>query len=176
VQGALPHIHFNFNFPSRKTRYCDVWPIVLFSFFGVGWDWVHLVREPLFGLLYQSWMIDDECGEVGGMRIGRGNRSTRRKPAYSCSLIMIATLWASLMTVLHFMAAPLTFMFVGVWERGWWSWVRTWEHEILSQGFYRPCSDERFSLKKSLDHTLLKIIYLIYFPPLHNDTLFSVHS
>jgi hypothetical protein len=24
---------------------------------------------------------DDECGAVGGMRIGRGNRITRRKPA-----------------------------------------------------------------------------------------------
>jgi hypothetical protein len=24
---------------------------------------------------------DDECGAVGGMRIGRGNHSTRRKPA-----------------------------------------------------------------------------------------------
>jgi hypothetical protein len=24
---------------------------------------------------------DDECGAVGGMRIGRGNLSTRRKPA-----------------------------------------------------------------------------------------------
>jgi hypothetical protein len=24
---------------------------------------------------------DDECGAVGGMRIGRGNRSIRRKPA-----------------------------------------------------------------------------------------------
>jgi hypothetical protein len=34
------------------------------------------------GLLYQPQMIhDDECGPVGGMRIGRGNRSTRRKPA-----------------------------------------------------------------------------------------------
>jgi hypothetical protein len=31
--------------------------------------------------LYQPWMIDDECGAVGGVRIGRGNRSTRRKPA-----------------------------------------------------------------------------------------------
>jgi hypothetical protein len=32
--------------------------------------------------LYQPRMIDDdECGAVGGMRIGRGNRSTRRKPA-----------------------------------------------------------------------------------------------
>jgi hypothetical protein len=43
---------------------------------------VHLVRRPLFGLLYQPRMIDDdECGAVGGMKIGRGNRSTRRKPA-----------------------------------------------------------------------------------------------
>jgi hypothetical protein len=33
------------------------------------------------GLVYQSQMIDDvDCGAVGGMRIGRGNRSTRRKP------------------------------------------------------------------------------------------------
>jgi hypothetical protein len=30
--------------------------------------------------LYQPRMIDDEHGAVGGMRIGRGNRSTQRKP------------------------------------------------------------------------------------------------
>jgi hypothetical protein len=34
------------------------------------------------GLLYQPWMIGDgDCGEIGGMKIGRGNRSTPRKPA-----------------------------------------------------------------------------------------------
>jgi hypothetical protein len=34
------------------------------------------------GLLYQPRMIDDDdYGAVGGMKIGRGNRSTRRKPA-----------------------------------------------------------------------------------------------
>jgi hypothetical protein len=33
------------------------------------------------GLLYQPQTIDYECGAVGGMRIDRGNRSTRRKPA-----------------------------------------------------------------------------------------------
>jgi hypothetical protein len=33
------------------------------------------------GLLYQPRMIDDAYGAVGGMMIGRGNRSTRRKPA-----------------------------------------------------------------------------------------------
>jgi hypothetical protein len=34
------------------------------------------------GLLYQSLMIGDgDCREIGGVKIGRGNRSTRRKPA-----------------------------------------------------------------------------------------------
>jgi hypothetical protein len=36
-----------------------------------------MVRRPLIGLLYQLWMRD-ECGAGGGMRIGKGNRSTRR--------------------------------------------------------------------------------------------------
>jgi hypothetical protein len=61
----------------RKTTHaCSI-------IFLMGWDWVHLVLQPLFGLLYQPQMIedDDDCGAVGRMRIGRGNRSTRRKPA-----------------------------------------------------------------------------------------------
>jgi hypothetical protein len=34
------------------------------------------------GVLYQLQMIDDgDCGAVGGMKIGRGNRSIQRKPA-----------------------------------------------------------------------------------------------
>jgi hypothetical protein len=34
------------------------------------------------GLLYQPQMIDDgDCGEIGGIKIGRGNRSAQRKPA-----------------------------------------------------------------------------------------------
>jgi hypothetical protein len=59
-------------------------PLFLLSFYWfleVGWDWVHLARRPIFGLLYQPPMIDDECGVVCGIRIGRGNRSTRNKPA-----------------------------------------------------------------------------------------------
>jgi hypothetical protein len=52
-----------------------------FHSFGGG-DWVHLVPRPLFALLYQFQMVDVyKCGAVGGMRIGRGNRNTRRKPA-----------------------------------------------------------------------------------------------
>jgi hypothetical protein len=34
------------------------------------------------GLLYQPGMIGDgDCGENGGVKVGRRNRSTRRKPA-----------------------------------------------------------------------------------------------
>jgi hypothetical protein len=56
--------------------------LVFISYFLMGWDRVHLVVRPLFGLLYQPWTIDDDdCGAIGGMRIGRGNRSTQRKPA-----------------------------------------------------------------------------------------------
>jgi hypothetical protein len=34
------------------------------------------------GLLYQPQMIGEgDCGAIGGMKIGRGNRSTRRKSA-----------------------------------------------------------------------------------------------
>jgi hypothetical protein len=39
------------------------------------------------GLLYQLRMIGDgDCGEIGGIKIGRGNRSTRGKlsPALHC--------------------------------------------------------------------------------------------
>jgi hypothetical protein len=36
--------------------------------------------ESTKGPLHQPRMMGDECGAVGGMRIGRGSRSTRRKP------------------------------------------------------------------------------------------------
>jgi hypothetical protein len=42
-----------------------------------------LVLRPLTGLLHQLQVIGDgDCGEIGGMKIGMGNRSTRRKPAH----------------------------------------------------------------------------------------------
>jgi hypothetical protein len=56
------------------------------SFFLVSLAGVRLTVSPLgtsatVGLLYQPRMIDDDdYGAVGGMSIGRGNRSTRRKP------------------------------------------------------------------------------------------------
>jgi hypothetical protein len=54
---------------------------VVFFFFLVSLGGVRL--SPLgtsetVGLLYQPRMIDDDYGAIGGRRIGRGNRSTRR--------------------------------------------------------------------------------------------------
>jgi hypothetical protein len=50
-------------------------------FFLVGWD-SPLGTMVTTGLLYQPQMIDyGDCGATGGMKIGRGNRSTRRKSA-----------------------------------------------------------------------------------------------
>jgi hypothetical protein len=50
------------------------------------------------------------------------------------------------------------------------------EHENMRffLGLNGPCFDERFSLKTSLDHSLLNITDL-FFTLLHNDTLFTIH-
>jgi hypothetical protein len=44
---------------------------------------VHLVLRRLFGLFYQPQIIDDDddCAANGKIKIGRRNRSSRRKPA-----------------------------------------------------------------------------------------------
>jgi hypothetical protein len=47
----------------------------------VGWD-SPLDTAATAGVLYQPQMIHGgDCGAIGGVKIGRGNRSTRRKPA-----------------------------------------------------------------------------------------------
>jgi hypothetical protein len=47
----------------------------------VGWDYVPCIAATS-GLLYQPQMTrEGDCGAIAGMKIGRGNRSTRRKPA-----------------------------------------------------------------------------------------------
>jgi hypothetical protein len=47
----------------------------------VGSKWVHSARRELNGLLYLPRVIMMMAdGEFGRMKIGRGNRSTRRKP------------------------------------------------------------------------------------------------
>jgi hypothetical protein len=77
---------YSLRVPSFKILYCfpsfHCFHYPFFMCLGMGWDWVHLVRLLPFGLLYQPRMMDDdECGAIGWMRIGRGKRSTRRKPA-----------------------------------------------------------------------------------------------
>jgi hypothetical protein len=48
---------------------------LFFSCRGVEWGWVHLVRRPLLGQLYHLWVMTDDHGAFGIMRICRGNRS-----------------------------------------------------------------------------------------------------
>jgi hypothetical protein len=57
--------------------------VVISTRFAWSYKRSRLGTSATFGLLYQPWIADndDECGAVGGMRIDRGNRSSRRKPA-----------------------------------------------------------------------------------------------
>jgi hypothetical protein len=53
-------------------------PVVFFFNLCVG----TLGAAAATGLMYQPRMIGKgDCGEIGGMKIGKGNRSTRRKPS-----------------------------------------------------------------------------------------------
>jgi hypothetical protein len=53
--------------------------IIIIIISGVGLSPLGTVATS--GLLYKSQLIDEgDCGAIGGMKIGRGNRSTRRKP------------------------------------------------------------------------------------------------
>jgi hypothetical protein len=53
--------------------------VLLFIISGVGLS--PLGTAATSGLLYKPQMIDEgDCGAIGGIKIGRGNRSTRRKP------------------------------------------------------------------------------------------------
>jgi hypothetical protein len=82
-----------------------------FNFLGVGWERAHFER-PQFDLLYQPQMIGDgECGAIGGMRVGRGNRSTRRKPVRATVRNRRLTAWA--------IAQPLVGTYIShfIWQR-----------------------------------------------------------
>jgi hypothetical protein len=94
--------------PNVQQRFCSWWPVcpdkiwgppnlllnrilgqnrrtlkIIYFFFiisGVGLS--PLGTAATSGLLYKPQMIDEgDCGAIGGLKIGRGNRSTRRKPA-----------------------------------------------------------------------------------------------
>jgi hypothetical protein len=62
----------------KDVRRGHCWDLFIISFSFLVWG---ETCRLLTGLLYQPRMIDDECGAVGGMRIGRGKGSTRIKAA-----------------------------------------------------------------------------------------------
>jgi hypothetical protein len=63
---------------SHNTNFLIIFIIIILS----GVKLSPLGTAATTGLLYQSKMIDDgDCGAIGGIKIGRGNRSTRSKPA-----------------------------------------------------------------------------------------------
>jgi hypothetical protein len=76
----INRLHVETVFVTSAYDNSDNYLFFFFYILGVGRNWVHLVLRPLTGLLYQPRMIDEECGAVGGVRIGRENRSTRWKP------------------------------------------------------------------------------------------------
>jgi hypothetical protein len=66
----------------RTTGYPIIIVIIIIIISGVRLS--PLGTAATIGLLYQPWMIDDvDYGAVGGMKTGRGNRSTRRKSAWA---------------------------------------------------------------------------------------------
>jgi hypothetical protein len=65
------------DFIALRSKYSPQHPVLFFNLCGGT-----LGTAATTGLLYQPRMIgDSDCGEIGGMEIGRGNRSTWRKPA-----------------------------------------------------------------------------------------------
>jgi hypothetical protein len=65
---------------SSATTYSNAKDLFVFFFFNlcVG----ALGTAATIGLLYHPRMTGEgDCGEIGGMKFGKGNRSTRRKPA-----------------------------------------------------------------------------------------------
>jgi hypothetical protein len=80
-------LHFNsLHFTSLHFTSLQLFFNDLIIFTSLHWNFFLMISTPTLaattGLLYQPQMIGDgDCGEIDGMKIGRGNRSTRRKPA-----------------------------------------------------------------------------------------------
>jgi hypothetical protein len=63
------------------------------SFFFILWGGTKsLGTAATSGLLYKPQMIDEgDCGAIGGMKIDRGNWSTRKKPAPATNRLSYCT-------------------------------------------------------------------------------------
>jgi hypothetical protein len=76
---TLEHLFKNYKKSMYFNSSIEHSEVVLF-FSGVGLSPLGTAANS--GLLYKSQMTDEgDCGAIGGMKVGRGNRSTRRKPA-----------------------------------------------------------------------------------------------
>jgi hypothetical protein len=61
---------------------CRTFQLLRLGFFGFSFlGWGETESTWYVGHYLARMIDDDECGAVGGMKIGRGSRSTRRKPA-----------------------------------------------------------------------------------------------
>jgi hypothetical protein len=73
-----------FSYEEIKMGQISVSSDLVYFFFLIEWDWQlsPLDTSATDSPLYRPRMIKDkECGAIDGIRIGRGNRSTRREPA-----------------------------------------------------------------------------------------------
>jgi hypothetical protein len=75
--------HIRINFETINIRLSPPPDKHTIPFFYYQWgETKSLGSAATSGLLYKLQMIaEGDCGAIGGMKIGRGNRSTRRKPA-----------------------------------------------------------------------------------------------
>jgi hypothetical protein len=71
----------------RHSLFSD-FAVIVFNHVGAGVEPSPLLLRPVIGLLYQPWMTGrSDFGAISGMNeCGRGNRSSRRKPASSAAL------------------------------------------------------------------------------------------
>jgi hypothetical protein len=83
VAGSIPdELTGFFNCPNPSIRTMALGSTQSLIFFILWGGTKSLGTAATSGLLYKPQMIDEgDRGATGGMKIGRGNRSTRRKPA-----------------------------------------------------------------------------------------------
>jgi hypothetical protein len=73
-------VYIDVNIAFIDHRNAKLFPVFFFIISGVGLS--PLGTAATSGLVFKPQMIDEgDCGAIGGMKFGRGNRSTWRKPA-----------------------------------------------------------------------------------------------
>jgi hypothetical protein len=150
----------NFWFPRvgnnnmTNMRTCKVEAIIASLFFNShsgGWSpsWVHSARRPLNGLLYLPRVIM-MMENFGGMKIGKGNRRTRRKPAPAS---------------LNLPQIPLDQ--TRVWTRA----AAVGSQLLIAWAMAAPCSVTYFRIQKSCTVTDILEIYNVHYNVYYREVL-----